>query len=48
LHDDDVKENFLAFGVEVVGSSPEEFARIISTDITRMKKVIGGTGITAD
>ena len=40
-----VKDRFLASGVEVVGSTPEQFARTIRADVERMSKVIKEAGI---
>ena len=36
----DVKERFLTAGIEALGSSPEQFAAIIKSDIVRMEKLI--------
>ena len=41
----DVKERFLNGGVEVVGSSPAEFAAYINADIARISKLIKEGGI---
>ena len=41
----DVKEKFLNAGVEVVGSSPAEFAAYINADIARTGKMIKDNGI---
>jgi tripartite-type tricarboxylate transporter receptor subunit TctC len=41
----DVKELFLNSGAEVVGSSPEEFAATIKSDMARLGKVIKDAGI---
>jgi tripartite-type tricarboxylate transporter receptor subunit TctC len=41
----DVKDRFLNVGVETVGSSAEEFASIIKTDMARVSKVIKDAGI---
>jgi len=48
LRQPDVKERFLKTSVEVVGSSPEEFAAFIKSDMARMGKVIKDAGIKAD
>jgi len=45
LNGADVKEKFLNAGVEVVGSSPEQFAAAIKADMARMGKVIKDAGI---
>ena len=44
----DVKERFLNAGLEIVGSSPEQFAAIIKSDIARLSKVIKDAGIKLD
>ena len=44
----DVKEQFLNAGVEAVGSSPEDFAAAIKSDVARMGKVINEAGIRED
>ncbi len=41
----DVKEKFLNAGVEVVGSSPEQFAATIKSEIAKMSKVIKDAGV---
>jgi tripartite-type tricarboxylate transporter receptor subunit TctC len=41
----DVKERFLNAGVEPVGSSPEQFAATMRSDIARISKVIKDAGI---
>jgi tripartite-type tricarboxylate transporter receptor subunit TctC len=48
LNRTDVKSKFLSVGTEVVGSSTEEFAVKITSDIARLGKVIKRTGIKAD
>ena len=44
----DVKEKFFKAGLETVGSSPEQFAAAIKSDLARMSKVIKEAGIKAD
>ena len=44
----DVKEKFFDTGVETVGSSPQEFATLIRTQMTTWGKVIADAGIKAD
>ena len=44
----DVKEKFFKAGLETVGSSPEQFATAIKSDLARMSKVIKEAGIKAD
>ena len=41
----EVKERFVISGSEVVGSSPEQFAATIKSEIARMGKVIKDAGI---
>ena len=36
----DIKEKFLASGVDTVGNSPDEFATLIKTDIVRVRNVL--------
>jgi tripartite-type tricarboxylate transporter receptor subunit TctC len=44
----DVKEKFFNARLEIVGSSPEQFAAIIKSDVARMSKVIKDAGIKAN
>jgi len=44
----EVRERFFKVGVETVGSSPEEFAAVIKSDMTKMAKVIKDAGIRED
>ena len=44
----DVKEKFIATGVEVVGNSPKQFAATVKSDIERLGKVIREAGIRAE
>ena len=44
----DVKEKFIATGVEPVGDSPESLAAIVKSEMDRMGKVIKVAGIRAD
>jgi tripartite-type tricarboxylate transporter receptor subunit TctC len=41
----DVKEKLFSSGVEAVGSSPEQLAATVKTDMARMGKVIKDNGI---
>ena len=41
----DVKEKFLASGVETVGSTPQELAATIKAEIARIGKVLKDAGI---
>jgi tripartite-type tricarboxylate transporter receptor subunit TctC len=44
----DIKENFLASGIEAVGNSPAQFAARIGTEIRRVAKLVKDTGIRAE
>jgi len=44
----DVKERFAREGAEPVGSTPEEFAAFIKTEIQKYAKLIKAAGIRAD
>ncbi len=44
----DTKEKFFKFGLEAVGSSAEELATVMKSEMTRMGKVIKDAGIRAD
>jgi tripartite-type tricarboxylate transporter receptor subunit TctC len=44
----DIKQRFLANGVEPVGSTPEEFAATIKSEMVRLSKVIKDANIRAD
>ena len=48
LQKPEVKEKFLNVGVEVVVSSPEEFATAIKSEMAKLGKVIKDAGIRAD
>jgi len=48
LRTTEVKERFFKMGVETVGSTPEEFAAAIKSDMTKMAKVIKDAGIRED
>ena len=41
----DVKEKFLNYGIEAAGSSPQQFAATIKSDMTRIAKLIKDAGI---
>lgn len=45
LNRPDVKEKHLNLGVEIVGSSPEEFARVLKDEIAKWGKTIKDAGI---
>lgn len=44
----DIKEKFLASGVETVASSPEQFAAAIKSEMAMLGKVIKDAGIRAE
>ena len=44
----DVKEKFFSVGVETVGSTPEQFAATMKTDMAKLAKVIKDAGIKGD
>ena len=44
----DVKEKFLNIGVEVIGSSPEQLAHAMKSDMARLGKLIKDKGIRAE
>lgn len=48
LNQAEVKEKFFSTGVEVVGSSPEQFAAVIKSDLSRTGKLIKDAGIRAN
>jgi tripartite-type tricarboxylate transporter receptor subunit TctC len=44
----DLRENLVNQGAEVVGSSPEQFARFLREDLERWRKVITDAGVKAE
>ena len=48
LAQSDIREKFLASGLETIGGTPEEFRAVIATDMASMGKVIKEAGITGD
>jgi tripartite-type tricarboxylate transporter receptor subunit TctC len=44
----DVKEKFFSIGVETVGSSPDEFAAKVKSEMNRLGRVIKDAGIRAE
>jgi len=44
----DVVERLAAMGVEVIGNTPDEFARIIKADVVKWGKVVRDSGAKAD
>ena len=45
LESPDVKERFAQLGLMIVGNTPEEFARVVKTDVEKFRKVIVESGI---
>ena len=45
LERQDIKERFLAAGIEAVGSTPEEFTAILKADQAKWGKLIRELGI---
>ena len=48
LNEKDVKDKLFNVGLEVVGSSPEQLAALIKSDLTTVSKLIKETGIKVD
>jgi tripartite-type tricarboxylate transporter receptor subunit TctC len=48
LRKPEVRERFANAGVEPVGTTPQEFAAVIKTDIARMTVLIRSSGIRAE
>ena len=48
LNQADMKEKLLTSGVEIVGSSPEQTAAMVKSEVARMGKVIKDAGIRAE
>lgn len=48
IHTPEARERLISFGVEPVGSSPEELTATMKSEMTRLGKVIVSAGITAD
>jgi tripartite-type tricarboxylate transporter receptor subunit TctC len=48
LSQPDVRERLFNVGVETVGSSPEDFASMMKSEIARMGKVIKDAGIRSE
>jgi tripartite-type tricarboxylate transporter receptor subunit TctC len=42
----EVKDRFKALGLIIVGNTPEEFAKIVKTDVEKFRKIILESGIT--
>jgi tripartite-type tricarboxylate transporter receptor subunit TctC len=45
LHTPEVQERFKALGLMIVGNTPEEFAKIVKTDVEKFRKIILESGI---
>jgi tripartite-type tricarboxylate transporter receptor subunit TctC len=45
LQSPEVKERFEALGLVIVGSTPEEFAQVVRTDVEKFRKMIVDSGI---
>jgi tripartite-type tricarboxylate transporter receptor subunit TctC len=43
-----VKERFLAQGAELVGGSPEDFSKLIRSELKRWAEVVKAAGITPE
>lgn len=48
LQNADLKEKFLAAGIEAIGSTPAGLTTLVNTEVNRMGKVIRDAGIRAD
>jgi tripartite-type tricarboxylate transporter receptor subunit TctC len=48
LHMPDVVERLSAMGVEILATSPDEFARVIKADVAKWAKVVKDAGVKAD
>ena len=48
LRDPDVVQRLAGLGVEIIGNSPDEFARVIRSDIVKWGKVVKESGAKAD
>jgi tripartite-type tricarboxylate transporter receptor subunit TctC len=44
----DVVERLSAMGVEILATSPDEFARVIKADVAKWAKVVKDAGVKAD
>ncbi len=44
----DVQEMFVRLGFEVMAGTPEEFARLIRSDMTRVARVVREAGIPVE
>ena len=48
LNSPDVKDRLEALGMEVIGSTPEQFDAFVKTEIAKWAKVVRDNGIKAD
>ena len=44
----EVAERLAAMGVEIIGSTPDEFGRVIRADVVKWAKVVRESGAKAD
>ena len=44
----DIKKRFFDSGVEVIANSPEQFAAVIKSEVTKWRNLIRDSGIRAD
>jgi tripartite-type tricarboxylate transporter receptor subunit TctC len=44
----DIRQRLLDQGAEPVGSTPDEFDRVLRTEVAKWQEVIGAAGIRAD
>jgi tripartite-type tricarboxylate transporter receptor subunit TctC len=48
LQDEAVRKSFATMGVEAVGSTPDDFGRLIRDDLNRWRQVVRDKGIRLD
>jgi tripartite-type tricarboxylate transporter receptor subunit TctC len=48
MHDEDVKARLLQQGIEVVGTTPEQFAKFIRSEVARYGKIVKESGARLD
>ena len=48
LNTPDIKQRFLSNGTEIVGSTPEEFATTIKSEIARLSKVVKDANVKVE
>ena len=44
----EIRERFFNFGMEAIGSTPEQFTTAIRADAARLRKLINDAGIRTD